>query len=193
MPSTRAEQEAVVNRLTNRLVAASAGLAACGLILTGCGTGQISQTADQESAVNGATANVANIALRNVHIQAVQSGDALKPGRAVELIFAAANISPDTNDKLVSVSSDVGSVELTGNTSIPAGSSLIVGSADGQAEATPMGSAQPAKAEVTLSQPISNGLTYGFTFTFEKAGQAQVQVPISAGGAERQGAPAGQE
>ncbi|MBI3693115.1 MAG: hypothetical protein HY239_21255, partial [Mycolicibacterium aromaticivorans] len=60
-------------------------------------------------------------------------------------------------------------------------------------EASPMGSAQPAKAEVTLSQPISNGLTYGFTFTFEKAGQATVQVPISAGGAERQGAPAGQE
>lgn len=88
----------------------------------------------------------------------------------------------------------MGSVELTGNTSIPAGSSLIVGSADGQAEAAPMGSAQPAKAEVTLSQPISNGLTYGFTFTFEKAGQATVQVPISAGGAERQGgAPAGQE
>ena len=182
-----------MNRLTNRLVAASAGLAACALILTGCGTGQISQTADQQSAVNGATANVANIALRNVHIQAVQSGDALKPGRTVELIFAAANISPDTNDKLVSVSSDVGSVELTGNTSIPAGSSLIVGSADGQSEAAPMGSAQPAKAEVTLSQPISNGLTYGFTFTFEKAGQAEVQVPISAGGAERQGAPAGQE
>lgn len=76
MPSTRAEQEAVVNRLTNRLVAASAGLAACGLILTGCGAGQISQTADQQSAVNGATANIANIALRNVHIQAVQSGDA---------------------------------------------------------------------------------------------------------------------
>ncbi|WP_396929971.1 hypothetical protein [Mycolicibacterium sp.] len=182
-----------MNRLTNRLVAASAGLAACGLILTGCGAGQISQTADQQSAVNGATANVANIALRNVHIQAVQTGDSLKPGRAVELIFAAANISPDTNDKLVSISSEVGSVALTGNTSIPAGSSLIVGSADGQPEAAPMGTAQPAKAEVTLSQPITNGMTYGFTFNFEKAGQATVQVPISAGGAERQGEPAGHE
>jgi copper(I)-binding protein len=182
-----------VNRLRNRLVAASAGLAACGLILTGCGTGQISQTADQQSAVNGATANVANIALRNVHIQAVQSGDSLKPGRTVELIFGAANISPDVNDKLVSISSDVGSVALTGNTSLPAGSSLIVGSAGGQAEATPMGSAQPAKAEVTLSQPISNGLTYGFTFNFEKAGQATIEVPISAGEPERQGGPAGHE
>jgi hypothetical protein len=193
VPSTRAEQEAVVNRLTNRLVIASAGLAACGLILTGCGAGQISQTADQQSAVNGATANIANIALRNVHIQAMQTGDAIKPGQAVELIFAAANISPDVNDKLVSISSDVGSVALTGDTSIPAGSSLIVGTADGQAEATPMGSAKPAKAEVTLSQPITNGLTYGFTFNFEKAGQAEVKVPISAGGGEPQGGAAGHE
>jgi copper(I)-binding protein len=188
VPSTQAEQEAVVNRLTNRLVAASAGLAACGLILTGCGAGQISQTADQESAVNGATATVANIALRNVHIQAVQNGDALKPGRTVELIFVAANTSPDTNDKLVSVSSDVGSVAITGSTAIPAGTSLIVGSADGQPAAAPMGSAQPTKAEVTLSQPITNGLTYKFTFDFDKAGQTTVAVPISAGGASRQDA-----
>jgi copper(I)-binding protein len=190
VPSTQAEQEAVVNRLTNRLVAASAGLAACGLILTGCGAGQISQTADQESAVNGATANVANIALRNVHIQAVQNGDALKPGRTVELIFVAANTSPDTNDKLVSVSSDVGSVVIGGTTAIPAGTSLIVGSADGQAAATPMGSAQPTKAEVTLNQPITNGLTYKFTFDFDKAGKTTVAVPISAGGATRQDAAA---
>ncbi|TGD86110.1 hypothetical protein BayCH28_18945 [Mycolicibacterium sp. CH28] len=181
-----------MNRLTNRLVAASAGLAACGLVLTGCGSGQISQTADQESAVNGATATIQNIALRNVHMQAVQTGDYLQPGRTVELIFVAANTSPDVNDKLVSVSSDIGSVALTGDTAIPAASSLIVGSADGQAGATPMGSAQPTKAEVTLSQPITNGLTYTFTFDFDKAGQATIAVPISAGGAPRQdGDPAG--
>ncbi|AQT81895.1 hypothetical protein B1R94_25555 [Mycolicibacterium litorale] len=186
MPTAQAEQEAAVNRLTNRLAAASAGLAACGLILTGCGSGQISQTADQESAVNGATATVQNIALRNVHLQAVQTGDYLQPGRTVELIFVAANTSPDVNDKLVSVSSDVGSVAVTGDTAIPANSSLIVGTPDGQAEVTPMGSAQPTKAEVTLSQPITNGLTYNFTFDFDKAGQTTVAVPISAGNAPRQ-------
>jgi copper(I)-binding protein len=186
VPSTQAEQEAVVNRLTNRLVAASAGLAACGLILTGCSAGQISQTADQESAVNGATANVANIALRNIHLQAVQTGAAVEAGRTVELIFVAANISPDVNDKLISISSDVGTVAVTGATAIPAGTSLIVGSADGQDEATALGSAEPTKAEVTLTQPITNGLTYKFTFDFDKAGQTTVSVPISAGGAERQ-------
>ena len=37
-----------------------------------------------------------------------------------------------------------------------------------------MGSAQPTKAEVTLSQPITNGLTYSFTFDFDKAGRKMV-------------------
>lgn len=43
---------------------------------------------------------------------------------------------------------------------------------------------------MTLSQPITNGLTYGFTFTFDKAGEAKIQVPISAGAAPRQEAAA---
>ena len=159
------------------------GLAACGLIITGCSSGQISQTADQESAVNGSTANVKNIALRNVHLQAVQTGDYLKPGRTVELVFAAVNTSADVNDKLLGITSDVGSVSITGDLAIPANSALIVGSADRTTEASPLSSTEDAKAEVTLSQPITNGLTYGFTFTFDKAGEAKIQVPISAGAA----------
>jgi copper(I)-binding protein len=179
-----------VNRLTNRLLAATAGLAAGALFVTGCSSGQITQTANQESAVNGSTANVKNIALRNVHIQAVQTGDYLKPGRTVQLIFVAANDSPDVNDKLVGISTDIGSVSVTGPTAIPAASALVVGSADGQDEVMPMGSTQATTAEVTLAQPITNGLTYNFTFDFEKAGQAKVAVPISAGAAPRQAAAA---
>jgi hypothetical protein len=38
-----------------------------------------------------------------------------------------------------------------------------------------------AKATINLTKPISNGLTYNFTFNFEKAGQATVAVPVSAG------------
>jgi len=72
---------------------------------------------------------------------------------------------------------------MTGDGAIPAGGALVVGGvdrpADGQAEA--MGSARPFAAEVTLSKPIANGLTYNFTFGFEKAGKVTVAVPISAG------------
>jgi copper(I)-binding protein len=173
------EQEAAVHRLKNRLFTASAGLAVCGLILTGCGAGQISQTANQGSAVNGNSANAKSIALRNVHLLAVQKGDFLQPGQTVPLVFVAANSSPDVNDKLVGITSDVGTVALTGDGAIPAGATLVVGSAMGQAEA--MGNATPFAAEVTLSKPITNGLTYNFTFTFDKAGQVSVAVPISAG------------
>ncbi|BBZ77990.1 putative lipoprotein LpqE [Mycolicibacterium anyangense] len=175
-----------MNRLSNRLVVATAALAAGGLLLTGCGSGQISQTAGQEAAINGSTGNVKNIALRNVHLQAVQKGDALKPGRTVELIFVAANNSPDVNDKLVGISTDVGSVDVSGPTAIPANSRLVVGTPDGQDEVEALSSAQPTSAEVTLSQPISNGLTYTFKFDFEKAGEVSVAVPISAGNAPRQ-------
>lgn len=167
-----------MNRLSNRLVTVSAGLAACGLVLTGCGAGQISQTADQHAAVNGNSATVKNIALRNVHIQAVQSGDYLQPGKTVPLVFVAANDSPEVNDKLVGITSDVGTVALTGDGSIPAGSALVVAP---KGEAAPMGSTKPAAAEVTLGKPITNGLTYNFTFNFEKAGPATVAVPIAAG------------
>ena len=167
-----------MNRLTNRLVAASAGLAACGLIITGCGSGQISQVADQESAVNGMSANAKNIALRNVHLMTTQSGDYLQPGKVVPLVFVAANSSADVDDKLVSITSDFGAVALSGDGAIPAGRALVV-APKGQAEA--MGSAAPAAADVTLSKPVTNGLSYPFTFTFEKAGSVTVAVPISAG------------
>ncbi len=168
-----------MNRLTNRLVAASAGVAACGLILTGCSAGQIAQTATQEAAVNGTSATVKSIALRNVHIQASQTSDFLQPGSTVPLLFVAANDSPDVPDKLVSITSDIGSIALSGDAAIPANGALVVGAKGGAAE--PMGTAASPAAEVTLAKPITNGLTYHFPFTFEKAGATTVAVPISAG------------
>ena len=176
-----------MNRSTKRLWSATAGLAACGLILTGCGTGQISQTATQSSAVNGTSANLGEISLRNVHLQAVQSSDFLQPGTAVQLMFVVGNNSPDVDDELLGIASDIGQVEVTGDRAVPARGSLVVGSPDGQDEVVPMGSATAPTAEVTLSKPITNGLTYNFTFDFEKAGRTSVAVPISAGEAPRRG------
>jgi len=178
-----------VKRVTTRLAATSAALAVCGLVLSGCGAGQISQTADQQAAVNGTSANAGSIALRNVHLQAVQTSDYLEPGRAVDLMFVAANTSPDTDDKLLGITSDVGAVSLAGSMAIPANTALVVGSPDGQADVTPMGSGQtastPSEAILTLMKPITNGLTYDFTFEFDKAGKKTVAVPISAGNAPK--------
>ncbi|MCB0925027.1 MAG: hypothetical protein KDB50_10880 [Mycobacterium sp.] len=177
-----------MNRLTTRLTAATAGLAACGLVVTGCSAGQISQTATQESAVNGTSANVKDIALRNVHLQAEQTSDFLQPGTVVPLVLVAANNSPDTDDTLLSITSDVGQVALAGTGAVPAAGALVLGpSAD--PGATPQASGAQGETDpdgpalVTLSEPITNGLTYDFTFTFEKAGRATVAVPVAAGDA----------
>jgi len=93
--------------------------------------------------------------------------------------------------KLVSITSDIGSVTLTGDGAVPVNGVLVVGTPDGQP--TPLDSveaADAAKATVALSKPVTNGLNYDFTFTFEKAGEIAIGVPISAGEAPRREAAA---
>src|ERR1700730_6770135 len=177
-----------MDRFKPRTSALTAGLAACGLAaavaLSGCGAGQVSQMATQEPAVNSPSVNVGPIALRNIHLRAAQSTDYVQPGRDAELLFVAVNGSPDVDDKLVSITSDVGTASLSGDTTIPANGVLVVGTPEGQpAPLENAGRAEGAKAKVALSKPITNGLTYKFTFAFEKAGETTVAVPISAGAA----------
>lgn len=175
-----------MNRFTFR---ASAGLAACGLAaavaLTACGAGQVSQTATQEPAVNGVNAQAGQVSLRNVHLRAPQESDYVEPGSAAELLFVAVNDSPDADSKLVSITSDVGTVTLTGDGTVPASGVLLVGEPDGQlASVESAESAEAVTAEVTLNKPITNGLLYDFTFKFEN-GETTVAVPISAGNEPR--------
>ena len=179
-----------MNRFQLRTYAVTPILAACGVAaavaLSGCGAGQISQTATQEPAVNGTSANIGDIALRNIHLRVVQSADYVQPGRDVELIFVAANNSPDEDDKLLSITSEFGTVTLTGDASVPASGALIVGVPDGQTTALEsVEAAESVEATVKLTKPITNGITYNFTFDFERAGQGTVGVPISAGEAPR--------
>jgi hypothetical protein len=151
-------------------------------LLSGCGAGQISQMATQEPAVNGNKVTINNVALRDVRMQAVQTGDFLQPGRTVNLVAVAVNQSPDVADRLISVTSDIGAVTIGGDGRLPAGGKLFIGTPDGQNVAPgPLEPNNAVKATVALAKPISNGLTYNFTFNFEKAGQANVLVPISAG------------
>lgn len=179
-----------MNRFKSRSSAVTVALGACGLAvaatLSGCSAGQVAQTATQQAAVNGTAATVGDITLRNVHLRAAQKSDYVQPGSEVELLFVASNESPDSADKLTSITSDSGTVTLSGDTSLPAQDVLIVGEPDGQVAALEQAeTADAAKAMVDINKPITNGLTYNFTFTFEKAGQTTVAVPISAGEAPR--------
>jgi hypothetical protein len=171
-----------------RLSALAARVAVVGLValvaglLSGCGAGQISQMATQEPAVNGNKITFNNVALRDIRMQAVQTGDFLQPGRTVDLVLVAVNQSPDIADRLVGITSDIGAVTLAGDTRLPAGGMLFIGTPEGQKVAPgPLDPNTAATATVMLAKPITNGIGYNFTFTFEKAGQASVTVPISAG------------
>ncbi|KLO46456.1 lipoprotein LpqE [Mycobacterium nebraskense] len=157
-------------------------IAVMAVLLSGCGAGQVSQMAVQEPAINGNRVNVNNVALRDIRIEAAQTGDFLQPGRNVDLVAVAVNQSPDTPDRLVGITTDIGTVTLSGDGRLPAGGMLFISMPEGQkVPPGPPNSNNSVKATVNLSKPISNGLNYNFTFNFEKAGQATVQVPISAG------------
>ena len=174
-----------MNRFAMR---ASTGLAACGLtaaVLTGCGAGQVSQTATQEPAVNGVNAQAGDIALRNVHLRAPQQKDYVEPGSEAELLFVAANESNEKANKLISIKSTVGDVTLSGDQTIPAAGVLVVGEPDGQLKPLEQAEAADAvTAKIALTKPVTNGLLYDFTFKFEN-GETTVAVPISAGEAPR--------
>jgi hypothetical protein len=163
-----------------------AALAAAGLIgalaLAGCSAGQISQTATQASAVDGNAAVINNVALRNVRILAQQNTDFLQPGATVDLVLVVVNQSPDAADKLVGVTTDIGKVTVTGDATLPAGGTLFVGTPNGQNRKAvdAVEAADSVKATVALSQQITNGPNYNFTFNFEKAGSVSLLVPISA-------------
>jgi copper(I)-binding protein len=176
----------------SRRSARVAALAAGGLIgavaLAGCSAGQVSQTSMQQSAVDGNQAVINNVALRNVRIQALQTGDFLRPGATVDLVLVVINQSPDVTDKLVGITTDIGKVTVTGDPTLPAGGTLFVGAPNGQNQKAvdAVEDAAAVKATVALAKPITNGPNYNFTFDFEKAGSVSVAVPISAPEGPRQ-------
>jgi hypothetical protein len=182
-------------RLPIRFFALAGRVGLLGLIallaaaLSGCGAGQISQTAMQEPAINGNRVTITNassrssVDLRDIRIQAAQTGDWIEKGRTVDLVLVAVNQSQDVPDRLVSITSDIGTVNISGDPRLAPGGMLFVGAPEGQRVAPgPMQGTNAVKASVTLNDKITNGLTYRFTFNFEKAGQSiPVLVPISAG------------
>lgn len=156
--------------------------ALCAVVLSGCGAGQQVQTATMQPALNGASATLGDIALRNIRIHLGQASGVIPPGRAVDLALVATNQSQETADTLVAVTSDVGAVTAVGNAAIPAEGILIVDDPNRLAHARALAAVKPANvatATVTLGKPISDGLIYEFTFRFAHAGRTTVDVPVA--------------
>ena len=170
------------SRRSAKLAALAAGALIGAGAIAGCSAGQVSQTSMQQSAVDGNQAVINNVALRNVHIQALQTGDFLHPGATVDLVLVAVNQSPDVTDKLVGITTDIGKVTVTGDPTLHASGVLFVGSQNGQSKKSDhaVENADSVKATIALSKPITNGPNYDFTFNFDKAGSVSMGVPISA-------------
>lgn len=173
-----------MNRFVTRLSAVTASLGAA-VVLAGCGTGQISQTANQEPAVNGTGGLLKALSLRNVQIQAEQDGESIPAGHTANLVFVISNQSPDTADELTGVTTDIGkvTVRLPGPATLPPGG-LVSAVAPDQLDKTlalrDVEKATVTTASLALSQPIRNGLTYPVTFHFKESGEVALSVPIAA-------------
>jgi copper(I)-binding protein len=169
------------SRRSAKLAAVASGALIGAAAIAGCSAGQIAQTAMEKPAVDGNQATVNNVALRDVHISAVQTGDFLRPGATVDLSLVAVNQSPDITDRLVGITTDIGKVTVTGDATLPPSGVLFVGR-NGQTQKSDKAveSANTVKATIALSKPITNGPNYDVTFNFEKAGNISVEVPISA-------------
>ena len=130
-----------MNRQRSRAFAVTSGLSACGLaaavVLTGCGAGQVSQTAIQEPAVNGTNAIGGRSRVRGGAAQRAPACPAdrrLRADRAAKPTCCSwqSTSRPRLPDRLVSITSDVGTVAVTGNPTLPPGGTLVVGAPDGQ-------------------------------------------------------------
>ncbi|MEV6274335.1 hypothetical protein [Nocardia sp. NPDC051832] len=203
-----------LNAVNRRMVAVAALAASAALTLTGCSAGQISQTADQVAAVNGNSADVEKIALRNVHIVFPGNGYTNVKGEKALIALSIVNLSETVADELTSVDTDLGPVKITPpagqsafalkpqqnvvTATAPAGAAAADShGADSHGDshgaptttakpATDDPAANPALIEITgLTKDITPGLTYKVRFNFKNNGTVVVDVPVDAADTER--------
>jgi copper(I)-binding protein len=157
-------------RLQNRRVL-GAGVLVLGaaLVLTGCGAGQITQTATQQPAVNGTHAQVKTLALRDAAVQYPTSGAGYPAGATPALTLVIVNQGAQ-DDSLVSVTTEDGAqATIGGSKDIVAGHSLVIGPDDAVEstnEAQPTSSGAPTSSS---EAPTSTGTSSTGTATSSSA------------------------
>ena len=154
-------------RLPRRVLfpAALVFAAAC-LTLSGCAAGQISQTADQVAAIDGANGTIGDITVLNARL-APTEGQGFAQGSNGRLLLWISNsgLSADTLDQVSTPAAD--SVRIVGDASIP-----------GQYLAD-LSSLTGTRVVVTnFTQDVPYGQSIPVTFSFENAGTLNLDIPI---------------
>jgi hypothetical protein len=151
------------------------------VVLTGCGAGAISQTADQASGVDGAHGRVGTIDVRDATIAFAGQGttDAVyRAGQTAELSATLVN-SGATPDRLVKVSSpDADSGQIEGDAVIGGGRAVQVGNNNASSGAVALPDRTISIKLVGLKNDIRPGLKTPVEFTFERAGAVTVELPV---------------
>jgi hypothetical protein len=149
--------------------------------LTGCGAGQVSQTASQASAVNGYSGRAGDVEVRNAAIAyagQADNGAIYRAGQTAPLNMTLVNVGIAA-DRLVSVSSPVAAGgQIQGDGSIGAAQSITVGDSDSQADAAAQAARTINVTLVGLKQDIKAGLNYPVVLTFERGGVLNARLPI---------------
>lgn len=176
------------------------------LAVTGCGAGQVANTAGQVAASQGANVAAGTIVVRDAVItygEEAEGSAIYTRGADAPLSMTIVNEGSEA-DELVSASSVwAREVRIAGDAEVPAGRALVVegesaasgSAAPSGAPATPSdapsaapsgGPVAPAGTEGTqvvltgLLDDLRAGLTYEVVLTFERAGELRVRLPIGA-------------
>lgn len=123
-----------------------AAVVGAALVLAGCSAGQVAQTAGMEPAVNGGTGQAGGIAVRDIQLVYPPDGH-FKAGASATLRGVIANAG-QTNDELVQVTSKWGDAVVTGDTSLPAGKTLML---DESAKAPTSSSSSSSSSSATTT------------------------------------------
>lgn len=184
-------------------IARSIGLAAAAALVTSaCAAGQVAQTADQKSTIDGVNASVGDIGLRAVSIEAPTDMPSYPRTSDAQLKMVLVN-DGSTADTLTSIATPVATswanfLDLTDafevqqsslyaakhgtapDDSLPKGLRSAVIAPDARASfGTP--EAKGAILLTGLRKEVFPGTSFKITFTFAKAGKITVTVPVQVG------------
>jgi hypothetical protein len=149
--------------------------------LTACGAGQVSQTAEQASAVNGYTGNAGAIAVRNASIAYVgqaKTGAIYRAGQAAQLDITLVN-QGESPDKLIAVHSPIAaSGVIQGDGTLGGDQTVVIGNSDSGSDATSQAARTLRVQLVGLKQDIVAGRNYPVTLVFQRAGALDASLPV---------------
>ncbi len=159
------------------------------LLVAGCAAGQITQTDTQVAAINGTSAGVGTIAIRNAEV-AYPEGDGTAPAVYPPNSDAQTTMwlvnEGHAADELVSARTDAASnVAITGSRTVPGQRILVIGPdqpATGGPGTGEQGTGAPIRGALTLeglTRQLRPGEMVEITLTFREAGQVTFEMPVT--------------